>query len=76
MNIFRKCKSFKVTCYSFRMKMEYFCQLKVSTELLITAIDVIFLFPPKNILLRSITRNIVTEHTKGGLETRPLQGFS
>ena len=46
MNIFRKCTSFKVTRYSFGMKMEHFCQLKVSTELLITAIDVIFSFPP------------------------------
>ena len=34
------------------------------TELFITAIDKIIILPPKNILLHSITRNIVTEHPK------------
>ena len=40
----------------------------------IKAINIIIL-PPKNILLRSITRNMVTEHPKRGLETIPLRIF-
>ena len=47
----------------------------VSTELLITAIDVNYHLPPKNILLRSITRSIVNKRPKRGLETRPSQAF-
>ena len=50
---------------------DIFQQLKTSTELLIAAILMqVVSLPPKDILLRSITRNTVTERPKRGLETR------
>ena len=50
-------------------KLEHFQQLKVSTELIITGIDVNCYLLSKHILLCIITRNMV------GLETRPLKAF-
>ena len=37
--------------------------------------NLIFHFTFYNRLLRSISRYIVTDHLKGGLETRPLKAF-
>ena len=57
-------------------KLDNLKQLTVSTELLITAIDLNFHFTFLRIFfLHSITQNIVTECPKGRLETRPLKAF-